>query len=117
MLQPVLGPQGATVFIYLQEKYLLGTFMSEFYYYKGLNKVKVVTESDGYWIVEALEDFEDCSESESIMVKRGERRIVPSDTLFKQKRMIPMVKEHEYELNMEKKLKRMIAESDETAKK
>ena len=91
--------------------------MSEFYYYKGLNKVKVVTESEGYWIVEALEDFEDCSEGEAITVKKGERRIVPPDTLFKQKRMIPMVKEHEYELNMEKKLKRMIAESDESTKK
>jgi hypothetical protein len=91
--------------------------MSEFYYYKGLNKVKVVTESEGYWIVEALEDFEDCSNGEGIKVKKGERRIVPPDTLFKQKRMIPMVKEHEYELDMEKKLKRKIAESDETTKK
>ena len=105
------------MFIYLNEKYLLGLFMSEFYYYKGLNKVKVVTESEGYWIVEALEDFEDCSEGEAIMVKKGERRIVPPDTLFKEKRMIPMVKEHEYELKMEKKLKRMVAESDETTKK
>jgi hypothetical protein len=117
MLQPVLGPQGATVFIYLQEKYLHGTFMSEIYYYKGLNKVKVITESEGYWIVEALENFEDCSEGEAISVKKGERRIVPSDTLFEQKRLMPMVKEHEYELNMEKKLKRMVEESDETTKK
>jgi hypothetical protein len=105
------------VFIYLQEKYLLGTFMSEFYYYKGLNKVKVVTESEGYWIVEALEDFEDCSQGEAIRVKKGERRIVPQDTLFKHEGMMPMVKEHEYELKMEKKLKRMVAESDETTKK
>jgi len=28
-----------------------------------------------------------------------------------------MVKEHEYELNMEKKLKRMVAESEDTTKK
>jgi hypothetical protein len=91
--------------------------MSEVYYYKGLNKVKVVTKSEGYWIVEALEDFEDCSDGESVSVKKGERRIVPPDTLFKQKRMLPMVKEHEYELNMEKKLKRMVAESDEKTKK
>jgi len=104
------------VFIYLPEKYLLGTFMSEFYYYKGLNKVKVVTESEGYWIVEALEDFEDCSEGEGITVKKGERRIVTPDTLFKQKAMLPMVKEHEYELNMEKKLKRMIEESEHKEK-
>ena len=91
--------------------------MSEFYYYKGLNKVKVVTESEGYWIVEALEDFEDCSQGEAIRVKKGERRIVPPDTLFKQKGMMPMVKEHEYELKMEKKLKRIVAESDGTTKK
>ncbi len=44
-------------------------------YYKGLSKVKVVTESEGYWIVEALEDFEDCSEGKGIIVKKGERRI------------------------------------------
>jgi hypothetical protein len=31
--------------------------------------------------------------------------------------MLPIVKEHEYELNMEKKLKRIVAESDETTKK
>ena len=77
----------------------------------------MVTESEGYWIVEALEDFEDCSEGEAIKVKKGERRIVPPDTLFKQKRMIPMIKEHEYELNMEKKLKRIVEESDKTTKK
>jgi hypothetical protein len=90
--------------------------MSEFYY-KGINKVKVVTESDGYWIVEALEDFEDCTDGASISVKKGERRIVQPDTLFKQKKLLPMVKEHEYELNMEKKLKRMVAESEDTTKK
>jgi hypothetical protein len=91
--------------------------MSEFYYYKGLNKVKVVTESEGYWIVEALEDFEDCSEGEAITVKKGERRIVQPDILFKQKKMLPMVKEHEYELEMEKKLKRIVSENEkETGK-
>jgi Leu/Phe-tRNA-protein transferase len=86
--------------------------VSEFCYYKGLYKVKVLTQSEGYWIVEALEDFEDCSEGEEITVKKGEQRIVPPDTLFKQKTLPPMVKEHEYELNMEKKLKRMIAEDE-----
>ena len=90
--------------------------MSEFYYYKGINKVKVVTESEGYWIVEALENFEDCSEGQAVTVKKGERRIVPLDTLFKQKKMLPMVKEHEYELNMEKKLKRIIEESEHEKK-
>jgi hypothetical protein len=90
--------------------------VSEFSYYKGLYKVKVLTKSEGYWIVEALENFEDCSEGEGIRVKKGEQRIVPPDTLFEQKKLPPMVKEHEYELKMEKKLKRMIAE-DEAEKK
>jgi hypothetical protein len=81
-------------------------------FYKGLYKVKVVTESEGYWIVEALEDFEDCAEGESFKVKKGEQRIVPQDVLFNQKTLPPMVKEHQYELNMEKKLKRMIAEDE-----
>jgi len=85
-------------------------------FYKGLFKVKVVTESEGYWIFEALEEFEDCSEGEGITVKKGEQRIVPPDALFSKKKLLPMVKEHEYELSMEKKLKRMIAE-DEMKKK
>ncbi len=89
----------------------------ELYYYKGLNKVKVVTQSEGYWIVEALEDFEDCTEGPAVIVKKGERRIVPPDTLFKRKTLLPMVKEHEYELNMEKKLKKMVAESERETKK
>lgn len=91
--------------------------MSEFYYYKGFNKVKVVTKSDGYWIVEAIEDFEDCSEGEGVTVKKGERRIVPPDILVKQKKLPPMIKEHEYELNMEKKLKQMVADSQDKAAK
>ena len=86
--------------------------MSEFSYYKGLYKVKVLTKSEGYWIVEALENFEDCSEGEAITVKKGEQRIVSKDTLFKQKTLPPMVREHQYELKMEKKLKRMIAEDE-----
>jgi hypothetical protein len=84
----------------------------EFYFYKGLYKVKVMTQSEGYWIVEAQEDFEDCEEGKGITVKKGEQRVVPPDTLFKKKTLPPMVKEHEYELNMEKKLKRMVEEYD-----
>lgn len=57
--------------------------MNEIYYYKGLHKVKVVTESEGYWIVEALEDFKDCLEGEKVPVKAGERRIVPPEDLKK----------------------------------
>lgn len=63
--------------------------MSEFYYYKGRYKVKVVTESEGYWIVEALEDFKDCIDGEKIAVKAGERRIVPSNDLVKKSSVSP----------------------------
>ncbi len=84
----------------------------EISFYKGLYKVKIMTKSEGYWMVEALENFEDCEEGAGIKVKKGEQRIVPPDTLFSQKTLPPMVKEHEYELNMEKKLKRMISEDE-----
>ena len=85
-------------------------------FYKGLYKVKVVTESEGYWIVEALENFKDCIEGEGTPVKKGEQRIVPPDTVFMQKTLPPMVKEHKYEVNMEKKLKRMVAEGERKKK-
>ena len=77
-------------------------------YYKGLHLVKVLTESKGYWIVKALEDFEDCADGKLVSVKAGEERIVPPNQLFKERRLPPMVKEHTYELQMEKKLKRMV---------
>ncbi len=91
--------------------------MDEIRYYKGFHKVKVLTESEGYWIVEALEDFEDLVNDEKMLVKRGERRIVPIDTLHKRKTFAPMVKEHAYELQMEKKLKRLIKEEETSTKK
>ena len=83
--------------------------MTEFYY-KGLHKVKVVTESEGYWIVEALEDFRDCIEGEKVPVKAGERRIVPPNDVVKKEDLPPMVPEHAYELQLEKKVKRMVKE-------
>jgi hypothetical protein len=83
--------------------------MSQFYY-KGLYKVKVVTESNGYWIVEAQEDFKDCIEGEKVPVKAGERRIVQPSDLVKKDDLKPMVQEHEYELRLEKKVKRMVKE-------
>ena len=86
--------------------------MSEVWYYKGVHKVKVVTESEDYWIVEALEEFEDDDDDEKVTVKIGERRIVPSDTVHKQKYLPPPIKEHAYELQMEKKLKRLVAEEE-----
>jgi hypothetical protein len=86
--------------------------MSEVWYYKGVHKVKVVTESEGYWIVEALEEFEDDVEGEKVTVKIGEQRIAPSDAVHKRKHLPPPVKEHAYELKMEKKLKQLIAEEE-----
>ena len=92
--------------------------MSEFYYYKGLYKVKIATESEGYWIVEALEDFEDYVDGEKVTVKTGERRIVPPTDLHKKKTLPPPIPEHVYERQLEKKVKRMVAEYEkETGKK
>ena len=88
--------------------------MSDTRYYKGKFKVKVVTESVGYLTVEALENFDDIVDGEKVTVKVGERRIVPANTVHKEKTMPPMIKEHEYELKMEEKLKQIVAENEET---
>ena len=87
------------------------------FYYKGKYPVKVVTESEGYWIVEALEDFKDCIEGEKTPVKAGERRIVQPNDIIKKDELPPMVAEHEYELQLEKKVKRMVAEYEKGQKK
>lgn len=92
----------------------------EIRYYKGKHRVKILTVSRGNWIVEALETFEDNVEGESIKVKKGERRIVAPNLLFERKALPPPMKEHFYELKMEKKLKHMVQEeekeeSDKTA--
>ncbi|HEX9861763.1 MAG TPA: hypothetical protein VGB11_00595 [Candidatus Bathyarchaeia archaeon] len=84
----------------------------EIRYYKGKHKVKVVTKSAGYWIVEAVEAFEDVIEGKKVAVKVGERRIVPPNTARKRKSLPPPVKEHAYELKMEQKLKRLVAEKE-----
>ena len=81
-------------------------------YYKGVHKVKILTESKGYWIVEALEEFDDTIDDKKVMVKIGERRIVPSKSVHKQKYLAPPVKEHAHELNMEKKLKQFVGEEE-----
>jgi mannose-6-phosphate isomerase-like protein (cupin superfamily) len=81
-------------------------------YYKGKYKVKVVTQSAGYWIVESLEEFADEIDGEKVAVKVGERRIVPPNTVHKHKRVPPPIREHAYELTMEKKLKRLVAEEE-----
>ena len=86
--------------------------MSEIQYYKGVHKVKVLTESEGYWIIEALEKFEDSVDGKKVTVKVGEQRIVPSDSVHGRKFLAPPVKEHAYELKMEKKLKRLVAREE-----
>ena len=77
-------------------------------YYKGINKVKIVTESVGYYIIEALEPFEDFIDGKKIKVKIGEQRIVDSNTLYSEMTYPSPIQEHAYELKMEKKLKRLI---------
>ena len=81
-------------------------------YYKGKYMVKVLTKSRGYWIVEALEPFDDIVRGEKMHVKAGERRIVAPSLLFKRESLPSPVKEHVYELKIEKKLKRFIAEEE-----
>jgi hypothetical protein len=81
-------------------------------YYKGVHKVKILTKSEGYLIVEALEDFEDTVNNERIHVETGEKRIVPIENIYKQKTLPPMVREHAYELKMEKELRRFVAKKE-----
>jgi len=86
--------------------------MSEIRFYKGKHKVRVVTESVGYLTVEALEDFDDTEDGEKVTVKTGETRIVPVNDVHKQRTLPPMVKEHAYELELEQKVKRLVAEEE-----
>jgi len=89
----------------------------EIRFYKGKHKVKVLTRSRGNWIVEALEPFEDTVYGQKVSVKVGEKRIVVPNLLFKTKSLPPPVKEHVYELKMEKKLKHLIAEEEKKQSK
>ena len=82
----------------------------QIFYYRGLFQVKVVTQSEGYWIAEALEDFEDNVDGERATVKVGERRIVLPTELHKKKTLPPMVPEHLYERRLEQKVKHMVEE-------
>jgi hypothetical protein len=81
-------------------------------FYKGRHKVKVLTKSKGNWIVEALEPFGDIVNGEKIEVKANERKIVAPNLLFKKESLPPPIKEHTYELKMEKKLKHLIEEKE-----
>jgi hypothetical protein len=81
-------------------------------FYKGKHKVRILTRSRGNWIVEALEPFEDTVNDQKVRVKTGERRIVAPNLLFKRKGLPPPIREHTYELKMEKKLKHYIEEEE-----
>jgi hypothetical protein len=85
-------------------------------YYKGLHKVKVVTESIGYYIVEAQESFEDFVEGKKVTVEKGEQRIVTPDTLYHEMTFLPPIQEHAYELKMEKRLKKFVAKKEKNNK-
>jgi hypothetical protein len=88
------------------------------FYYKGLYKVKALTQSEGYWIVEALEDFDDSIDGERVTVKVGERRIVELSDLHKEKALMPLsIPEHEYELGLEKKVKKMVEDYEKNKPK
>ncbi len=85
----------------------------EIRFYRGKFRVKVVTQSVGYWTVQALEDFEDTEDGERVMVKAGEERIAPPTILFKHQTLEPPIKEHTYELKLEQKVKRMVAKEQQ----
>jgi hypothetical protein len=84
----------------------------EIRYYKGKHKVKILTKTQGNWMVEALEPFEDTVNGREVRVKSKERRIVPPNLLYKKQGLAPPVKEHTYELKMEKKLKHLVEEKE-----
>ncbi len=84
--------------------------MSEIRFYKGRYKVKVLSKNRGKWLVEALEEFQDRAQGKTVEVKLGTQRSITSNLLFKRKTLSPPLKEHVYELKMEKRLKHLIAE-------
>jgi hypothetical protein len=83
------------------------------YFYRGLYKVKLLTKSEGYWIVEAQEDFEDQRNGRRVQVKTGEQRIVQPTELHRKKVLAPPLPEHSYERGLERKVKRMVKEYEE----
>jgi hypothetical protein len=91
---------------------LWDSMSAEVRFYKGKHKVKVLSESRGNWVVEALEAFEDVVNGEKVKVKLGEKRIVRPNLLFEREGLPPPVKEHVYELKMEKKLKKIVEEKE-----
>ena len=88
----------------------------EIRFYKGKHRVKVLTQSKGNWIVEALESFDDIVNGKNVNVSIGQQRIVAPNLLLKRKGLAPLVKEHTYELKMEKKLKHLIEKQEKESK-
>ncbi len=88
--------------------------MNDTYFYRGLYRVKVLTKSEGYFIVEAQEDFDDTQDNQKIHVSAGERRIVQPNELHKKKVLAPPIPEHVYERRLEKKVKRMVENYEQT---
>jgi hypothetical protein len=86
------------------------------YFYRGLYKAKVVTKSEGYWIIEALEDFDDFDQERKVKVKTGEQKIVEPGTLHKKKFLSPPYPEHVYERKLEQEVKRMVENHEKTKK-
>lgn len=86
-------------------------------FYKGKYKVRVLSKSTGGVVVEALEAFDDMVSGDTVKVKRGEKRIVAANLLFEREELPPPIKEHTYELNMEKKLKHIVEKEEEKKKK
>ena len=84
----------------------------EIRFYKGKHKVRILTRTKGNWIVEALEPFEDTVNNQRLQVKAKERRIVRPNLLYKERALTPPLKEHAYELKMEKKLRQIVQEKD-----
>jgi hypothetical protein len=91
--------------------------MSEIRYFKGKYRVKVLKKNRRNWIVEALEEFQDDVHGERVEVKSGAQHCVVPNLLFKRKGLPPPLKEHVYELKMEKRLKHLIAEEGKKKKK
>ena len=89
---------------------------TEVRFYKGKHKVKVLSESRGNWVVEALEAFEDVVDGEKIHVKVGEKRIVPPNLLYERESLPPPAKEHVYELKMEKTLEKIVEKGEKASK-
>jgi hypothetical protein len=78
------------------------------YFYKGLYKVKVVTQSQDYWVVEAQEDFQDTVNCQKVTVKTGQTRIVEPKELHKRKPCLRQFQNTLYERKLEKKVKKMV---------